>query len=168
MKIVVISDTHMPRMAKKLPDRLLKELRDADGIIHAGDWTDLGVWEELSGYAPTVGVAGNNDGERIAAKFGLRRTVEYGGVRIGIVHGHGAGGRESTESVAFGAFAGEKVDVIVFGHSHIPVMKERSGILLFNPGSPTDKRRQKLYSFGIMRISGGKLEAEHIFYESKD
>ncbi|WP_274654702.1 metallophosphoesterase family protein [Paenibacillus humicola] len=167
MKIVVVSDTHMPRMAKKLPDRLVRDLRDADAILHAGDWTQLAVWEALSAYAPTDGVAGNNDGDRITAKFGHRKILTFGGVRIGIVHGHIGGGRASTETNAFAAFAGERVDAVIFGHSHIPVMKERDGILMFNPGSPTDKRRQKHYSFGIFRIDDGRLRAEHILYTDK-
>ena len=154
-------------MAKKLPDRLVQELRSADAILHAGDWTQLAVWEALGAYAPTDGVAGNNDGEKIIAKFGHRKIVAFGGIRIGIVHGHMGGSRASTEANALGAFAGERVDAVVFGHSHIPVMKERDGILLLNPGSPTDKRRQPHYSFGMMRIEGGKLRAEHVYYSSK-
>ncbi|BBH23717.1 phosphoesterase [Paenibacillus baekrokdamisoli] len=167
MKLVVLSDTHMLRMAKKLPERLILELKDADAIIHAGDWMEMSVWDMLQAYAPTDGVAGNNDGQAIIAKFGYRKVMQFGGVRIGVVHGHGSRGREGTETTAFHAFARDEVDVIIFGHSHVPLLKRRDGILLFNPGSPTDKRRQPLYSFGILRIEGSNLSAEHIRYENK-
>ncbi len=167
MKLVIVSDTHMPRMAKKLPKRLIQELRDADGILHAGDWMDLSVWELLEAYAPTDGVAGNNDGRAIIAKFGFRKVLQYGGIRIGLVHGHGPGSRESTENNAFSAFANDRVDAIIFGHSHIPLLKERDGIMMFNPGSATDKRRQPLYSFGILRIEAGKMNAKLITYDDK-
>lgn len=169
VKIVVVSDTHMPRMNKKLPDRLIRELKSADAILHAGDWTKLAVYEQLLAYAPTYGVAGNNDGEEIVQKLGLRKMVTLGGCRIGIVHGHGALKRIATEAHAIAEFKGEQVDAIVYGHSHIPVLKQAGeGLpLIFNPGSPTDKRRQAKYSFGIFRIEEGKLLAKHVFYADK-
>ncbi|RED66214.1 metallophosphoesterase family protein [Cohnella lupini] len=166
MKIVVVSDTHMPRMSKKLPERLLSELSNADAIIHAGDWTKQSVYESLAAYAPTYGVAGNNDGEDIVRRFGLRKQLVLEGVRIGIVHGHGAK-RLATESHAIEAFKNVKLDAIVYGHSHVPVLRRLEGMLVFNPGSPTDKRRQPLYSFGIFNITRGELQAKHIFYGDK-
>ncbi|WP_308636816.1 metallophosphoesterase family protein [Paenibacillus silvisoli] len=170
MKVVVVSDTHMTRMAKKLPERLIEELRDADVILHAGDWMMLSVWDMLQAYAETEGVAGNNDGHDIIAKFGHRKVLDVGGVRIGLVHGHiGAGTREDTPTKAFKSFEPGSVDVIVFGHSHVPVIQRRNDVLLFNPGSPTDKRRQKQYSFGVLTIEEGALtRAEHIFYDDKN
>ncbi|SDW94222.1 metallophosphoesterase [Paenibacillus sp. CF384] len=169
MKVVVVSDTHMTRMAKKLPDRLIKELHDADAILHAGDWMTLSVWDMLRAYARTEGVAGNNDGDEIIAKFGHRKVLDIGGLRVGLVHGHlGAGKREDTETNAYRSFEQGSVDVIVFGHSHVPLIRERSGVLLFNPGSPTDKRRQMQYSFGIFTIEGGALvAADHVYYDDK-
>ncbi|MFC5472265.1 metallophosphoesterase family protein [Cohnella suwonensis] len=169
MKVVVVSDTHMPRMSKKLPDRLLRELKDADAILHAGDWTKLSLYEELAAFAPTYGVAGNNDGEDIVKRFGLSRIVALGGCRIGIAHGHGGLKRAATEAHAVSFFKGEKLDAIVYGHSHIPVLKRLAvgGPLIFNPGSPTDKRRQERYSFGIFRIKEGQLSAKHVFYGDK-
>lgn len=169
MKVVVVSDTHMTRMAKKLPSRLIAELGDADAILHAGDWTTVGVWDLLRAYAETDGVTGNNDGPEIEAKFGHRKIVTFGGVRIGIVHGHvGTGKREDTETNAFRSFSRGSVDVIVFGHSHIPVKRMRDGVLMFNPGSAADKRRQPKYSFGIFTITGGRLvQADHVYYDDK-
>lgn len=167
MKIVVVSDTHMPRMNKKLPDRLLRDLRTADAIIHAGDWTNLSVYNDLIHFAPTYGVAGNNDGADINRKFGLRKQLELEGVRIGIVHGHGEGKRIDTEARAIAAFKNIALDVLIYGHSHIPVLRRSAGLLVFNPGSPTDKRRQPLYSYGILQLDKGSLIAKHIFYDDK-
>ncbi|RKP58020.1 metallophosphoesterase [Cohnella endophytica] len=170
MKIVVLSDTHMPRMNKKLPERLVRELKGADAILHAGDWTRLSVYEELAAYAPTYGVAGNNDGEEIVRKFGLNKLLTFEGCRIGIVHGHGSVKRTGTEAHAIAAFKGVPLEAIVYGHSHIPVLKQgaEGSPLIFNPGSPTDKRKQAQYSFGIFRISDGSIKARHVFYANKN
>ena len=164
MKIVIISDTHMPKRAKGLPARLTKELADTDLIIHAGDWQTIDVVHELQSYAKVEGVFGNVDDEIIKEHFPEKRMLELGGFKIGITHGHGKG--KTTEKRAIQAFAEEEVDCIIFGHSHIPVKKFENGLLLFNPGSPTDKRRQKLFSFGIFHI-GATIEAEHIFFSNK-
>ncbi|MGO4106700.1 metallophosphoesterase family protein [Paenibacillus sp. YAF4_2] len=167
MKIVVVSDTHMPRMAKALPPRLIVELDNADLILHAGDWTSPLVYGELSKYAPVKGVAGNNDGEAIVKKLGYKKVVTCGGKRIGLVHGHLPHSSKKAEQNAALSFTPKQVDAIVFGHSHIPFMQEQNGILLFNPGSPTAKRKQPQYSFGIMSIINGHLTARHIFYDNK-
>jgi uncharacterized protein len=164
MKIVIISDTHMPKRAKGLPARLTKELADADLIIHAGDWQTIDVVHELQSYAEVEGVFGNVDDEIIKEHFPEKRILELGGFKIGITHGHGKG--KTTEKRAIQAFKGEELDCIIFGHSHIPIKKDEDGLLLFNPGSPTDKRRQKLFSFGIFHI-GDTIEAEHIFFSNK-
>ena len=103
MKLVIVSDTHMPRMAKKLPKRLIQELKDADGILHAGDWMDLsdGSCRGVRAYGRSCR---NNHGRAIIAKFGFRKVLQYGGIRIGLVHGHGPGSRDSTENNAFAGF----------------------------------------------------------------
>lgn len=168
MKIVIVADTHMPRMSKRLPAALRGELKGADAIIHAGDWTRIAVYDELAAFAPTYGVIGNNDGPEIAARFGMRELLTLGGCRIGVVHGHGAERRTKTESHAIAAFKGERLDAIVYGHSHVPVLRrEPDGMLIFNPGSPTDKRRQARYSFGVMELKEGTIAARHIFYSDK-
>jgi putative phosphoesterase len=157
----------MPRAAKALPAALLQAFRRVDRILHAGDWTDLSVLEQLSRIAPVEGVAGNNDGADVVRRFGYRRTIEAGQVRIGLVHGHGDGGRKATAERALAAFADEDVQLVVFGHSHIPLLEERDGVLLFNPGSPTDKRRQARYSCGLLEIDGERVRARHLFFEDK-
>ncbi|MEC0109108.1 metallophosphoesterase [Paenibacillus taichungensis] len=165
MKIIVISDTHLPRRARKLPDPLVEALSDADLILHAGDWSDWSVHKLLSAYAPVEGVAGNTDPPEIGQKLGFSRIVEVDGLRLGLVHGHL--GSKSTEQNAIHTFAGQQVDAVIFGHSHIPVMYTVNDVLIFNPGSPTDRRFQPQYSFGIMTTHLGKLQAEHVFYDVK-
>jgi putative phosphoesterase len=165
MNIVVLSDTHMPRKAKGLPLELVRSLEKADQILHLGDWQTLEVYNELNIYAPVEDVAGNVDGEDIIERFGYKKTLTFKGYTFGIIHGHQGKGR-TTEDRAVNAFAKEDIDVILFGHSHIPLLKKEDSYVLFNPGSPTDKRRQRMYSFGIIEISD-RLNIQHIFYLDK-
>ncbi|WHY03029.1 metallophosphoesterase family protein [Neobacillus sp. DY30] len=164
MKIIVISDTHLPKRKKGLPVRLLEELKDVELIIHAGDWQTIDVYHELHRYGRVEGVYGNIDDAGIVGLLPSKLIVEAGGFRFGITHGHGKG--KTTEKRAIAAFEGENVDCIIFGHSHIPVKRYEGDLLIFNPGSPTDKRRQKLFSFGVITVSD-KITAEHIFFNEE-
>ncbi|WP_409270344.1 metallophosphoesterase family protein [Neobacillus sp. SCS-31] len=101
------------------------------------------------------------DGNDVKSLFPDKKIIQAGKFRIGLVHGHGIG--KTTEKRAIEAFIGEKVDCIIYGHSHIPVHKFTEGILLFNPGSATDKRRQKQFSYGILEV-GEELSAKHVFF----
>ncbi|MDP4097413.1 metallophosphoesterase [Paenibacillus sp. P96] len=166
MKIIVISDTHISSAARGLPSALLKELSGADLILHAGDWTDWSVYEKLSAFAPVEGIAGNNDGPIIVQRLGYERIVEVEGKRIGIVHGDGF--RGTTEERAIATFAGRQMDCIIYGHSHIPALSTLDGVMVLNPGSPTDKRRQEQYSFAVLTLKDGRLEARHIFFADKN
>ncbi|WP_409347026.1 metallophosphoesterase family protein [Paenibacillus sp. MBLB4367] len=163
MIIGIVSDTHITGRARSLPDALVQGLRQVDAIIHAGDWVTMEVAEELSKFAPIHGVAGNGDGEELVRRFGRKTIVEFQGVRIGIVHGHEGPGK-STPERASRAFHDERTDLIVFGHSHIPFMERNGQTVLFNPGSPTDKRRQPDYSFGMLTIHDGKFSVNHHFF----
>ncbi|WP_379132626.1 metallophosphoesterase family protein [Paenibacillus sp. sgz500958] len=167
MRVGVVSDTHMSRMSKALPQALIEEFSQVDLILHLGDWVVMEVYEQLSALAPVEGIAGNNDGEEIIRRFGERKVIELDGIRIGMVHGHTPYSGKGTDGNALKAFAGIELDCILFGHSHQPLIRNESGILLFNPGSPTDKRREPLYSFGLLEIGGGSISARHIFYGSK-
>lgn len=164
MLLGIISDTHMPHMAKQLPDGLLRDMEKVDYILHAGDWNSMDVYDRLSQLAPVDGVAGNTDGMEIIERFGYQKVLKFQSMKVGIVHGHGM--RGTTEDNALGAFRGEEVDCIVFGHSHIPVIKSVNGILLINPGSPTDKRRQAQYSYAVLELDD-QLQARHVFFDSK-
>jgi uncharacterized protein len=161
MKIVVISDTHMPKKAKCLPNRVITELKQTDLIIHAGDWQTVEVYQELLKYGEVIGVIGNVDSEEMQALLPEKIIVDIEGFKIGVVHGHGK--RWTTERRAVEAFIDTPVDCIIFGHSHIPVLKEVNGTLLFNPGSCTDKRRQLQPSFGIITVKN-ELHAKHVFF----
>lgn len=166
MRIGVVSDTHLYKKNIYVPKALRQGLDGVDLILHAGDWIAPEMADLLQEIAPVDGVAGNNDGEEIVERFGVQKLIRAGHTMIGMIHGDGYG--RTTEQRAYQAFAGESVDVILFGHSHVPYMERRDGVLLFNPGSPTDKRRQPLYSFGILEIrDGGGVDARHIFYEDK-
>jgi putative phosphoesterase len=166
MKVVILSDTHIPKRAKQLPEALKKGLQEAGLILHAGDWQTPDVYEVLRKYAPVEGVAGNVDGEEIISLFGRKKIVAVENIRIGLVHGDGV--HKTTEKRVYEAFAEENVDVIVFGHSHIPLMKELGGRILFNPGSPTDKRRQPQYSYGVLTVTGEDMRLEHIYFDDKN
>lgn len=165
MKIIVLSDTHMPHRSKTLPSRLVQELKGSDLILHAGDWTDWFVYERLAEFAPVKGIAGNNDGTDIVERLGYQRIVEAQGKRIGMVHGHGW--RGSTEKIALNTFKGETLDCLIYGHSHIPVVKKIDDLLVLNPGSPTDKRGEDEYSFIVLTIEDGQLEAQLVLYPDK-
>jgi putative phosphoesterase len=167
MRVGVVSDTHMTRMAKTLPQALTAEFRNVDIILHLGDWVAMEIYDKLAELAPVEGIAGNNDGAEIIERFGERKIVTLDGVRIGMIHGHAPYSGKGTDGNALLAFAQDEVDCILFGHSHQPLLRRENGILLFNPGSPTDKRREKQYSFGVLEIEEGQVSARHVFYDSK-
>ncbi|GIP21653.1 metallophosphoesterase [Paenibacillus sp. J22TS3] len=168
MIVGVVSDTHMPRSAKRLPSALIEAFRGADLILHLGDWVTMDVYEQLAALAPVEGIAGNNDPEEIIGRFGHRKILSLGPYRIGLVHGHTPYTGRTTQERAWLSFKGDQVDAILFGHSHQPYLKEENGVLLFNPGSAADKRREPRYSVGILKISESGIEADHIFYDSKE
>lgn len=155
----------MPRMAKKLPRRLREELDGTDLILHAGDWQTMDVVDVLSSYAPVKGVSGNVDGEEIQNLFLEKLIFELPNLRVGLTHGHGRG--KTTEIRVMDTFKDEPVDLIIYGHSHIPTKKKVGDLMLFNPGSPTDKRRQTYYSFGLLEFIDGEWQLEHVFFEDK-
>lgn len=163
-KIIILSDTHIPARAKRLPKILLEACEEADLILHAGDWQSLDVYFELAAYAETIGVAGNVDPWEIVDRFGKKKILTVDNLKIGITHGDGI--RKTTEQRAFDAFAEDNVDLVIFGHSHVPLQKEIGGTTLFNPGSPTDKRRQQQYSFGILEV-GETWNLQHVFFDKE-
>lgn len=156
LTIGVIADTHVPARARRLPPAALAALAGSDAILHAGDLIQLGVLEPLRAIAPTWAVAGNSDPPEVAARLPRRVLVRAGRWRIGLVHGDGATG--TTEQRARAAFTA--VDAVVFGHSHQPVHEWRDGLLLFNPGSATDRRRSPFHSVGRLRVTEAAIEGE--------
>jgi putative phosphoesterase len=160
-RIGVLSDTHIPNRAKELPLALLKAFENVDHIIHAGDVAILDVILQLEKLAPVTAVAGNIDPPELRGILREKNIEQFGSFHIGVFHGHGSKG--NTVSRALDCFHNDEVDCIIFGHSHIPYMAYHDHILLFNPGSPTDKRRNERYSFGIIEIDG-TLTANHVFF----
>ena len=121
----------------------------------------------LEAFAPLVGVAGNNDPPELVGRFGRERLIELDGLIVGLVHGD-LGPGTTTPERARRAFEDRAADVIVFGHSHQPLI-ERSpdGSLLINPGSPTDKRRQPRFSWALLALDGGRASAELRFFDDR-
>jgi putative phosphoesterase len=115
--------------------------------------------------APFDAVAGNNDGAAIRERFGRRKILRVEGVRIGMVHGDGR--RGTTKSRALEAFDEGEVDVVLFGHSHRPVVGRERGVLVANPGSPTDKRLNPLYSYAVLTVDGAEARVQLKFYASR-
>ncbi|AOT73284.1 hypothetical protein Gferi_24110 [Geosporobacter ferrireducens] len=150
MKVAVIADTHLKSMKKPLPRLLYQRLINVDVIFHCGDIQHQDVLSELEGFAPVYAVKGNGDSGDMVTNLPEKCIVELNGYRIGIFHGHGEKGR--TVDRAFNSFIHENVDIVIFGHSHQPLLQTKSGILLLNPGSPTVKRREKKYSFILLYL----------------
>jgi putative phosphoesterase len=160
VRIAVISDTHSPRHWKRCPDRVASALEGADLILHAGDVCLPETLEELAQLAPVRAVRGNNDGPDIAA-WGAPETLELelAGLRIAMVHDSGAAsGRGPRLRRWF-----PEADLVVFGHSHIPWDEVHQGQRAFNPGSPTDKRRQPRGTLGELVVEDGTLVSARIF-----
>jgi putative phosphoesterase len=161
MKIGVISDTHIPKKAKKLPGIVLDAMKDVDHIFHAGDISDISVLSELQKLAPVSAVAGNADPEELQRLLGEKKLITLGGRTFGLCHGHGEKG--STLKRVLECFQAEMPDCIVFGHSHNPYCEVHGKTLLFNPGSPTDKRRNECFSFGILEVKP-EIVPKHIYF----
>ena len=152
---VVIADTHLPRRARALPESLLAHLGRADLILHAGDLMVGELLEELGAYAPVLAVRGNLDPPR---QLDLPETLEFdfGGARVAMIHDSGRKqGRRARLKRRF-----PDARVVVFGHSHIPFLEDEDGLMLLNPGSPTDKRRQPHYTFALLNAEEGRVRAE--------
>jgi uncharacterized protein len=154
MRVVVLADTHAPRRWRACPPRVAGQLRGADLILHAGDVCTAAVLDELAQYAPVVAVLGNNDGPDVA-EWGAPEAVELtvGGLDVAMVHDSGpATGRLARMRRKF-----PRAGLVVFGHSHIPLDESGYGLRIFNPGSPTDRRRQPKGTLGVLRIEDGHL-----------
>ncbi len=138
MRIAVISDTHLPRGARRLPDLCVEEIRRADLVLHAGDIATAQVLGELESLGPPVlAVHGNVDDAELRASLPAERVVAAAGVRIGLVHD--AGPRTGREARLVARFPG--CAAVVYGHSHLPQVELHDGCWILNPGSPTERRR---------------------------
>ena len=151
---VVIADTHIPRRARALPDGLSPYLGRADLILHAGDLMDPALMDELAEYASVRAVRGNLDPPELelpeALEFG------FGGIRTAMIHDSGRKqGRRRRLRRRF-----PEARVVIFGHSHIPFLEDACCLMLLNPGSPTDRRRQPRHTFALLHAQSGRVRAE--------
>ena len=156
MEIAIISDTHMPHGDRALPEACLRRLRAADLIIHAGDFVRLSVLRELQALGPrVVGVHGNVDDSDVRAALPEAELIWAERARIGVTHDAGpATGRVERLRRRF-----PDADAVVFGHSHIPLHdRAQDGFQIFNPGSPTERRRAPDHTMGIARVTGELIE----------
>lgn len=151
MRIGVISDTHIPRSAEWLPEKVCADLKNVDLILHAGDLTEMEVLTRLEKIAPTKAVYGNMDDPAVQKALPLKEIVEAGKFRIGLIHGFGP--PFGLIEKVMNEFKDAKVDAIVFGHLHAPKNERKNGVLLFNPGTPTDKIFARFNSYGILKIN---------------
>ncbi len=155
VSLLLVADTHVPRRSRDLPPSLWAEIDAADVVVHAGDWVDVALLDQLERRARRlVGVHGNNDHGALRERLPEVARVELEGVRIAVVHETGdARGREERCSARY-----PDADVLVFGHSHIPWdTTTATGLRLLNPGSPTDRRRQPHCTYLTAVVDAGEL-----------
>jgi uncharacterized protein len=161
MLIAVISDTHLPRGARRLPEACVERIAAADLLLHAGDFSTLEVLRELEAIGPPlVGVHGNVDSAEVRRLLPAERVVEAEGARIALIHDAGPrAGRLERMRQRFG----ERADVVVFGHSHLPLReKAPDGFQIFNPGSPTERRRAPTHTMGLIHVRAGSARCDLI------
>jgi len=155
-RLLLLADTHVPKRARQLPDEVWRAVDESDVVVHAGDWVDVRLLDELERRSPRLlAVHGNNDGPELRSRLPLVARAEVDGLRLAVVHETGdAKGREQRCEQEYG-----DVDVLVFGHSHIPWdTVTPNGLRLLNPGSPTDRRRQPYCTYLTARVADGRLE----------
>jgi putative phosphoesterase len=164
MVLAIISDTHLPRGRRALPAACVERLRAADLVLHAGDLAAATVLDELEALGPPVAaVHGNADDAQLRRRLPAQRVVEAGGARIAVLHDAGpAAGRLARLQRRFAG-----CDAVVFGHSHIPLHERdpATGFQIFNPGSPTDRRRQPRHTMGLARAGDGAVTFELVVLE---
>jgi putative phosphoesterase len=163
MRLAIVSDTHLPRGRRALPGECLARCRAADAILHAGDFMEASVLRALEALGPPVhAVRGNVDSAELAARLPLTRVVEAAGARIAMIHDAGpAAGRLERMRRRF-----PDADAVVFGHSHLPLLEESRGFAIFNPGSPTERRRAPHHTMGVATVEGGRVRFELVALDS--
>jgi uncharacterized protein len=162
VRLAIISDTHMPRGNRSLPAACVAELRAADAILHAGDFMRVEVLQALEALGPPVhGVYGNVDDELLRRSLPATRVVEAGGARIAMVHDAG----QRTGRLARMRARFKDADAVVFGHSHLPLHEQdEDGFQIFNPGSPTERRRAPEHTMGVATVTAGAVRFELISF----
>lgn len=157
MKIAIISDTHLKENTIQL-NRLASIFSEVDLLIHAGDYGHYRVYDYLRTHLPFAGVWGNTDDDAIRAELKEKEILLAGSFRIGIFHGHGKG--KTTPERSYAAFLPDVVDIIVFGHSHQPMIATKNSVLMLNPGSLTSKRKERWFSYILLTVEGPTISAD--------
>jgi putative phosphoesterase len=155
--IAIVADTHLPRGKRRLPQSCVERLRGADLIVHAGDFSTLEVLRELRSYGEAVGVHGNVDDHEVRAVLPLTATFDADGVTIAVIHDSGPSiGRLDRLRRRF-----PEAQAVIFGHSHAPLHEQsEDGFQIFNPGSPTDRRRAPHHTMGLAHAANGVIGFE--------
>jgi len=160
MKIGVVADTH----SKALPQKMIEDFRNVDLIVHVGDFCSLPDYEALAKVKKVKGVCGNMDDEGIGQRLPRRCLFNCEKVSVGLFHGEGP--PDSVLEKAQKQFKSEKVDVVIFGHSHCAMNKKIGNVLYFNPGSPNDDFFAPYKSYGLLEISGDKVTGRIVKLEN--
>jgi putative phosphoesterase len=157
--IAVIGDTHMPRGSRSLPERCLALIAAADLLLHTGDLHRLSTLRALESIGPPLlAVHGNVDEPSLVALLPATRKIEHRGARIGLIHDAGPSrGRLPRLRRLF-----PDADAVVFGHSHLPLLEADGGFQIFNPGSPTERRRAPSHTIGLAYVGAGAVRFEHV------
>jgi putative phosphoesterase len=157
VRLAILADTHMPKGSRELPDRCLAELAAGDLIVHLGDFRAVSVLERFESLGPpVVGVHGNVDDAEVRRRLPAEREVELEGVRVGLIHDAGPRrGRLERMRARF-----PDADAVLFGHSHLPLHEWDGDFQIFNPGSPTERRRAPSRTMGIGEIDAGELRLQ--------
>lgn len=156
-RLLLLADTHVPARARRLPDDVWRAVDEADVVVHAGDWVDLATFEALEERSRRlIAVWGNNDGDELRQRMPEFAVARIEGINLGVVHETGASrGREARMDARY---PDGVLDLLVFGHSHIPWDSTTpQGIRLLNPGSPTDRRRQPVCTLMTATIDGDRV-----------
>jgi len=158
--IAVIADTHMPKGSRRLPERCVELVAAAEAVIHAGDFLAASALEELQALCPVVhAVHGNVDEEELRRSLPAELEIELGSWTLAITHDAGhAQGRLTRLRLRF-----PNADAVVFGHSHLPLHEQEGGFQIFNPGSPTERRRAPRPSMGLLDCGKASLAFEHVW-----
>jgi uncharacterized protein len=157
--LAVVGDTHLPRGRRRLPGECVARIAAADLVIHTGDFSTLATYEEIASIGPElVAVHGNVDEPRLRERLPERAEVEVGGARVGVIHD--AGPRRGRLARMRRAFP--DCDAVIFGHSHLPLHESEQGFQIFNPGSPTERRRAPRHTMGIAELEGGEIRFGHL------
>jgi uncharacterized protein len=158
LRLALIADTHLPRGERRLSEPCLAALDAADLIVHAGDFSESSVLAQLRELGPVAAVHGNVDSPELRRELPESLSLDLDGVTLAVIHDAGpAKGRLERLRARF-----PDADAVLFGHSHLPLHEERDGFQIFNPGSPTERRRAPGRSMGEATVAGGRIELRHL------